>query len=83
MLIDFLKTKRTKTELQTALDVIRDFKANESPDEWGMVPFACWVKLEQLQEYLAHLAESKLLKPDTIAFMKEHEAWIKSGGEKT
>lgn len=34
MLSDFLRTKRTKEELKTALDVLREFKGHESPEEW-------------------------------------------------
>ena len=65
MIIDFLKTKRSKAELQTALEILREFKECESDEEWLMVPFVVWSKLEQLEEFLAHLAEGAELADDT------------------
>ena len=65
MLIDFLKTQRSKAELQTALTILREFKACESTEEWVCTMFAVWIKLEELEEYLAHLVEDAELHEDT------------------
>lgn len=67
MSIDFLKTPRTKDELKTALAVLREFKQCESQEEWLYAPFVAWAKLEQLEEYLAHLVEGAPLEQDTLA----------------
>lgn len=42
----------TKEQLVIALDVISTFKMMESQDEYFSIPFACWAKLEQLQDFL-------------------------------
>ena len=65
MIVDFLKTKRTKEELATALAVLREVKECESNEEWLSIMFAAWAKLEQLQEYLEHLVEGAELADDT------------------
>lgn len=67
---DFLKTVRSKDELQAALEVLREFKACESEEEWAYIPFAAWAKLEQLEEFLAHLVEGAPLATDTLAYIK-------------
>ena len=67
---DFLKTKRSKKDLKTALDVLREFKACESLEEWAIIFFDAWAKLEQLQEFLEHLCEDKPLEEDTKAYIK-------------
>jgi len=67
---DFLKTKRSKKELAIALEVIKEFKACESPEEWLAIPFAAWAKLEQLNEFLEHLVNNEKLRDDTIRYMK-------------
>jgi len=54
---EFLKTKRPKKELATALEVLREFKKCESAEEWYMTMFVAWAKLEQLEEFLAHIVE--------------------------
>lgn len=69
MITDFLKTKRSKDDLKIALEVLREFKSNESPEEWVMIMFAAWTKLEQLQEFLSHLVEGEPLEEDTIDYM--------------
>ena len=69
MITDFLKTKRSKDDLKIALEVLREFKSNESTEEWAMTAFAAWAKLEQFEEYLSHLVEGHPLKEDTIAYM--------------
>jgi hypothetical protein len=69
MITDFLKTTRSKQDLKTALEVLREFKGNESGEEWFAIPFDTWVKLEQFEEFLAHLVEGSELKPDTIAYI--------------
>jgi hypothetical protein len=68
---DFLQTKLSKAELKSALDVLREFKEGESNEEWLMVPFAAWAKLEQLEEYLEFLVEGKELKEDTKEVLKQ------------
>lgn len=73
MIINFLKTSRTKDELTTTLTVLREFKACESTEEWLMIPFSAWAKLEQLEEYLAHLVEGEALKQDTLDYIAAHE----------
>lgn len=72
MITDFLKTTRTKEELYTALEVLREFKVCESEREWLEISFAAWAKLEQLEEFLAYLVEDAPLKEDTIAYMKSN-----------
>lgn len=67
MLIDFLKTQTTKSELETALRVLREFKELESKEEWLRIPFDCWAVFEWYEEYLAHLAVGEELKPETKA----------------
>ena len=69
--ITFLKTTRSKQELQTALDVLREFKALESKEEWFNISFTAWTKLEQFEEYLAFLVEGKLLNDDTLAELQK------------
>lgn len=71
MIIDFLKTKRSKAELKIALKVLREFKKCESKEEWVDCPFIAWTKLEQLEEYLAHLANGESLKEDTLEVLGE------------
>ena len=71
---DFLKTDTPKDELATTLKVIKEFKSCESEEEWFLLPFIAWAKLEQLEEYLEHLVNGKELKEDTIEYMKnKHE----------
>jgi len=67
---DFLKTKRSKEELKIALDVLREFKDCESFEEWAGIPFHAWGKLEQLEEFLAHLVNGDPLARDTKAYIK-------------
>lgn len=69
MITDFLSTKRSNAELATALAVLREFKADESAEEWAQIPIAAWAKLEQLEEFLAHLVEGTPLAADTIAYI--------------
>lgn len=70
MITDFLKTTRSKDELKHALEVLREFKVGESDAEWISIPFAAWAKLEQLEEFLAHLVEGAPLAEDTVEYMK-------------
>ena len=67
---NFLNTERSKTELDIALEVLREFKSCEGRDEWLGTPFIAWAKLEQLEEFLAHLAEGAKLKKDTLQYME-------------
>jgi len=73
MLIDFLKTTRTKEELKTALEVLREFKECEGQQEWLWGSGITWAKLEQMEEYLAHLADGEDLAKDTLEFIKRME----------
>lgn len=73
MITDFLKTSTKPEDLAAALAVLREFKACETPEEWVMIPFASWAKLEQLEEYLSHLVEGAELKPDTVDYMRAQE----------
>jgi hypothetical protein len=66
-IIDFLKTNRSEAELRTALEVLREFKKCESAAEWGLCPFQAWVKLEQLEEFLAYLTDKEPMKDDARA----------------
>ena len=74
MITDFLKTERSKDELTAALSVLREFKECESGREWLEIPFHAWVKLEQLEEFLAHLVEEKPLREDTKNYIRENAA---------
>lgn len=73
-IIDFLKTERSPDELRAALAVVREFKECESNEEWLMVPFVAWTKLDQLEEYLAHLVEGAELQDDTKSILAEAQA---------
>ena len=72
MITDFLKTQRSKEELKTTLDVLREFKAGESDEEWAGIPFDAWSKLEQLEEFLAHMVEGTPLAEDTVEYMNRN-----------
>ena len=69
MITDFLKTARSKDELKHALEILREFKASESQEEWVAIPFVAWAKLEQLEEFLAHLVDGDPLANDTVEYM--------------
>jgi hypothetical protein len=58
----------TPEELGCALKVLRAFKECESESEWAMAPFAAWTKLEQLEEFLAHIVDGEPLKEDTVRY---------------
>lgn len=73
---DFLDTALSKEELAAALKVLREFKSKESSDEWLSIEFAAWSKLEQLEEFLAHLVEGAPLAEDTL---RRHEPVHKAG----
>lgn len=73
MITDFLKTKRTKEELTTALAVVKEFKECENEEEWLRISFMAWAKLEQLEEFLEHLVNGEELNEDTIEYMKGGE----------
>lgn len=66
MILDFLKTKTSKRKLKVTLAVLREFKACESNEEWLATMNVAWAKLEQFEEYLAHLVDDKLLNEDTL-----------------
>jgi hypothetical protein len=65
--LDFLKADLDPKDLEAALRVIRSFKECESTEEWGATPFDRWMKLEQLEEFLAHRVEGAPLADDTLA----------------
>ena len=67
---DFLKTETEKQDLAAALKVLQEFKSCESEKEWLMLPFATWVKLEQLEEFLDHLVNGTELKDDTKRYIE-------------
>lgn len=71
---DFLDTKRPKKQLQEALEVLKEFKKCESQEEWLMIQFAAWTKLEQLEEFLEHLVNGKKLESDTVKYRKHVKA---------
>ena len=62
----FLVTTTPISDLRAALAVIREFKGCESLTENMLTPHYCWVKLEQLEEFLAHLVDGDPLEEDTI-----------------
>lgn len=68
---DFLQTKRNKAELKSALEVLKEFKKNESSEEWLMIPFAAWAKFEQLEEFLEHLVNGAPLAEDTLKYIAD------------
>lgn len=74
MITDFLKTTRSKDELKHALEVLREFKNCESQEEWLEIMFAAWAKLEQLEEFLAHMVEGAPLADDTVRYMERPNA---------
>jgi hypothetical protein len=74
LIIDFLKTNRSKDDLRAALEVLREFKSCESEDEYSWVPFAAWAKLEQLEEFLAHLVDGDSLQDDTLEILRKNTA---------
>lgn len=69
MITDFLKTGRDPRELAVALAVLRDFKACENREEYVFISLGAWAKLEQLEEFLAHLVEGAPLAHDTLAYI--------------
>jgi hypothetical protein len=72
MITDFLNTQRSKDDLKITLEVLREFKECESSEEWAMVMFVAWQKLEQLEEFLANLVEGTPLADDTIKYITKH-----------
>ena len=64
-LIDFLKTETSTDDIATALKVIREFKRCEGIEEYLRIPLIAWAKFEQLEEFLAHIAEGAELQEDT------------------
>lgn len=71
MLLEFLKTKRTKEELNLVLDILKEFKGHESQEEWAFCSFESWVKLEQFEDYLRLLTEREIEEVDDDR-AKEH-----------
>lgn len=71
-IVSFLDTAASKEDLAATLRVLREFKACESMPEWVATPFMCWVKLEQLEEFLDHLVNDAELKSDTVEALKQY-----------
>ena len=72
--IDFIKTERSKGELRSALEVLREFKVAHSFVE-DLLPLSlAWAKLELLEEYLAHLVDGESLREDTLQYIAYIEA---------
>lgn len=69
----FLKTTRSPEDLKITLEVLREFKRCESREEWLFIDFSAWAKLEQLEEFLAHLVEGAPLETDTIREMENEK----------
>lgn len=67
VITDFLKTAKDKSELRVALDVLREFKGCESREERAFTPGLAWSKLEQMEEFLAHLVDGAPLAYDTLS----------------
>lgn len=59
-LLDFLTTKTSKEDLVTTLRVLEEFKGHESKEEWMYCSFDTWVKLEQFEDYLRILTNTKV-----------------------
>jgi len=64
MLLEFLKTKRTKEELNLVLDILKEIKSNESKEELAFCSFESWVKLEQFEDYLRLLTNREVEEVD-------------------
>jgi len=71
MIIDFLKTKTSKKDLKTCLDILKEFRKCESKEEWFMIPFDAWTKFEQISEYLEYLVNGGKLEDDTLEQLKK------------
>jgi len=71
MLTDFLKTDMPTHELVSAHKAIKEFRKCEDMKEWLRVPFDCWVKLEQFEEFLDYLVGGQPLKADTLYFIEQ------------
>lgn len=70
MITDFLDLPIPVDDLAAALRVVRAFRACESEQEYLSIPFAAWVKLEQLQEFLEHRVEHVPLHRDTLSYLR-------------
>ena len=75
-IIDFLKTSIDKEELKIALKVLKEFKSNESVEEYMFVSFSNWTKFEQLEEFLEFLVNEKPLKKDTLVEIENRKKII-------
>lgn len=71
---DFLDTQTEKNKLKVALEVLREFKSHESSEEWLNTPFAAWVKLEQMEEFLVRLCDGDELAGDTKEYIARHKS---------
>lgn len=74
MLLEFLKSKRTKEELNLALDILQEFKKHQSQKEWAFCSFESWVKLEQFEDYLRLLTNRELEEVDDTKAKEYFEA---------
>lgn len=74
MITDFITLNISKEDAATALTILRQFKACESTEEWLMIPFSAWAKLEQMEEFLDHMVNGTSLKDDTLRYIAAHAA---------
>lgn len=73
MITDFLKTRQSPHDLKAALEIVREFKkcvGLKGSEEYLAISSLAWDKLEQLEEFLAHLVEGTPLKDDTLAYIE-------------
>ena len=70
---DFLTLDIPQNKLAAALEVLEAFKACESEEEWLLIPFSSWAKLEQLEEFLRHRVRKEPLEKDTVEYLKQVE----------
>lgn len=72
--VDFLKTTTSKENLKIAMDIIAEFKKNESSIEWVDTPFVQWFKLEQLESYLKNLVNNEPIEKGYVFWFEEKSA---------
>lgn len=56
---DFINTKRSTAELETALEVLREFKACESKEEYIVIPFEGWGMFEAYEKFLEEMVNER------------------------
>ena len=78
MLLEFLKTKRTKDELKLVLDILKEFKNNESEKEFIYCSCESWIKLEQFEDYLRLLTDTEVEKVEDSRAKEYMKTLVKS-----